>query len=152
MTPDALLSLALNAVSVALLAAGVVFVLAGAIGVLRLPDFYTRLHAAGVTDTLGAELIVIGLMFQTGWSLATAKLALAGFLIFLTSPTATHAVANAAHRAGLKPLLSRHQPAHPRLRAELEAAKKSEAENTIEAIETADKAGKPVRTGKGRAS
>ncbi|MFW6413649.1 MAG: monovalent cation/H(+) antiporter subunit G [Oceanicaulis sp.] len=102
-----ILSLALDAVSAVLVLTGAVFVLAGAFGMLRLPDFYTRIHAAGVTDTLGAELIVIGLMFQTGWSLDTVKLALLGVLVFLTSPTATHATANAAYKAGLKPVLER---------------------------------------------
>ncbi|WP_421792302.1 monovalent cation/H(+) antiporter subunit G [Hyphobacterium sp.] len=101
-------------VSAILMAIGVIFVLAGAIGVVRLPDFYTRLHAAGVTDTLGAELIILALILQAGFTLLAAKLALVGFILFLTSPTATHAVANAAHRAGLNPLLSRHQPPHPR--------------------------------------
>lgn len=100
--------------SIALMAVGVIFVLAGAIGVVRLPDFYTRIHAAGVTDTLGAEMIVLALMLQAGFTLLSAKLLLVGFILFLTSPTATHAVANAAHRAGLNPLLSRHQPPHPR--------------------------------------
>ncbi|MEE2527029.1 monovalent cation/H(+) antiporter subunit G [Hyphobacterium sp. HN65] len=100
--------------SIALMAVGIIFVLAGAIGVVRLPDFYTRMHAAGVTDTLGAELIVFSLILQAGFTLLAAKLLLVGFILFLTSPTATHAVANAAHRAGLNPLLSRHQPPHPR--------------------------------------
>jgi multicomponent Na+:H+ antiporter subunit G len=100
--------------SIAFMVTGVVFVLAGAIGVVRLPDFYTRMHAAGVTDTLGAEMIVFALILQAGFTLLAAKLLLVGFILFLTSPTATHAVANAAHRAGLNPLLSRHQPPHPR--------------------------------------
>ena len=100
----------LDIVSIAAMAAGVVFVLAGAIGVMRLPDFYTRMHAAGVTDTLGAELIMLGLILQAGWSALSLKLALTGLFIFLTSPTATHAVANAAYRAGLKPLLKRYAP------------------------------------------
>lgn len=103
-----------DAVSVILMGIGVIFVLTGAIGVVRLPDFYTRLHAAGVTDTLGAELIILSLILQAGFTLLAAKLVLVGFILFLTSPTATHAVANAAHRAGLNPLLSRHQPQHPR--------------------------------------
>lgn len=103
-----------DVVSIALMAIGVIFVLAGAIGVVRLPDFYTRIHAAGVTDTLGAEMIVLALMLQAGFTLLSAKLLLVGFILFMTSPTATHAVANAAHRAGLNPLLSRHQPPHPR--------------------------------------
>lgn len=99
--------------SAALIVAGLVFVFAGALGVLRLPDFYTRLHAAGVTDTLGAEMILLGLAVQAGLSLLAAKLLLVGFLLFLTSPAATHAIAHAAHQAGLKPLLARFNPRHP---------------------------------------
>lgn len=110
MTASFLIALALDLASAALMITGAVFVLAGAIGMLRLPDFYTRIHAAGVTDTLGAELIVIGLMLQSGFTLTTAKLALLGLLVFLTSPTATHAVANAAFRSGLRPLLTRFRP------------------------------------------
>ena len=102
------------AISVGSLTLGLVLVLAGAIGVIRLPDFYTRMHAAGVTDTLGAELIIFGLILQSGDWQTMAKLALVGLLLFLTSPTATPAVANAAHRADLKPDLSRFRPAHPR--------------------------------------
>ncbi|MFP4519648.1 MAG: monovalent cation/H(+) antiporter subunit G [Oceanicaulis sp.] len=107
---ETILQIALDIVSAALMLSGAVFVLAGALGMLRLPDFYTRLHAAGVTDTLGAEMIVIGLMLQTGWSLDTVKLALLGLFVFLTSPTATHATANAAYKAGLKPMLTRFRP------------------------------------------
>lgn len=114
MTAMDVFQIGLNAVSIAMMATGLVFVLAGAIGVVRLPDFYTRMHAAGVTDTLGAELIVFALILQSGFTLMSAKLLLVGFILFLTSPTATHAVANAAHRAGQKPMLSRHHPAHPR--------------------------------------
>lgn len=104
----------LFALSVAALSMGLIFVLAGAIGVIRLPDFYTRMHAAGVTDTLGAELVILGLILQAGDWQTMAKLALVGLILFLTSPTATHAVANAAHRAGHKPDLAHYKPAHPR--------------------------------------
>jgi multicomponent Na+:H+ antiporter subunit G len=104
---------ALYAVSVGAMALGLVFVVAGATGVMRLPDFYTRMHAAGVTDTLGAELIILGLMLQAPDWQTVAKLLLAGLLLFLTSPTSTHAIANAAHRAGHKPRLSRFHPPHP---------------------------------------
>ncbi|MCK5921583.1 MAG: monovalent cation/H(+) antiporter subunit G [Methylococcales bacterium] len=92
---------------------GVFFVIAGAIGVLRLPDFYTRMHAAGMTDTLGAELILVGLMIQSGFSQTSLKLALIGFFLFMTSPTASHAVANAAYQAGLKPLLGKRRARSP---------------------------------------
>lgn len=93
------------AASVIALLAGLFFVLAGTLGVLRLPDFYTRLHAAGMTDTLGAELILLSLIFQAGFSQMTLKLLLVAFLLLVTSPTATHAVAHAAYKAGLKPKL-----------------------------------------------
>ena len=100
-----MIELILNLISAGLLAAGSIFVLIGAFGLIRIPDFYTRLHAAGITDTLGAELILLGLMFQAGLSLVTVKLILISLFIFFTSPTATHAVANAARVMGLKPML-----------------------------------------------
>ena len=100
-----MIELILNLISAGLLAAGSIFVLIGADGLVRFPDFYTRLHAAGITDTLGAELILLGLMFQAGLSLVTVKLILISLFIFFTSPTATHAVANAARVMGLKPML-----------------------------------------------
>lgn len=97
-----------NVLTTLMLAGGLFFVLAGAVGVIRLPDFYTRLHAAGMTDTLGAELILFGLILQChpvdDWQII-AKLLLVAFFLFVTSPTATHAVAHAAYKAGEKPLL-----------------------------------------------
>ena len=94
---------ALDILSWVLLLGGGAFVMIGGIGLLRLPDFYTRLHAAGITDTLGAALIILGMMVEGGLSPVTVKLVLLGALIFLTSPTATHAIANAAFTAGLEP-------------------------------------------------
>ena len=102
-----MIAAALDIVSAVLLLAGAFFVVVGGMGMLRLPDFYTRIHAAGVTDTLGAELILLGLILQTGFSLMTVKLVAIVFFLFLTGPTSTHAVANAAWTAGLKPLLGR---------------------------------------------
>lgn len=96
----------LSAVSILM---GLFFVFAGTIGVLRLPDFYTRIHAAGMTDTLGAEMILLGLIIQAGFSQMTLKLLMISFFLLLTSPTATHAVAHAAHRAGLKPKLGKYR-------------------------------------------
>jgi multicomponent Na+:H+ antiporter subunit G len=99
-----------NVLTTIMLAGGLFFVLAGAVGVIRLPDFYTRLHAAGMTDTLGSELILFGLILQChpidDWQVI-AKLLLVAFFLFVTSPTATHAVAHAAYKAGEKPLLGR---------------------------------------------
>ncbi len=98
-----MIALLQDIVSWALLLAGGFFVIVGALGLVRLPDFYTRLHAAGITDTLGAELILIGMMVQAGFSLITVKLILISAFLFFTSPTSTHAIANAAYVAGAKP-------------------------------------------------
>ena len=85
---------------------GCVFALTGSVGVLRMPDFFTSMHAASVTDTLGAGLVLAGLMLQAGLTLVTAKLAIIVLLIFFTSPAATHALAKAALVRGVKPLLA----------------------------------------------
>lgn len=84
--------------------AGGTFLLIGATGLIRLPDFWSRLHAAGIIDTMGAELILIGMMFQAGLTQVTVKLILISLFLFVTSPTSTHALANAAWVAGLMPL------------------------------------------------
>ena len=84
---------------------GSIFVIIGGIGLLRLPDFYTRIHAAGITDTMGAWLILIGLMFSSGWTLVTAKLVILLIFLVMTSPLASHALAKAAFMRGLRPML-----------------------------------------------
>ena len=89
-----------------LLTAGGALGIVGGIGIYRFPDFYTRLHAAGITDTLCALLILLGLGLQAGWSLAAFKLALIYVFLFFTSPTASHALANAAMHSGLQPKLA----------------------------------------------
>ncbi|MCW8985846.1 MAG: monovalent cation/H(+) antiporter subunit G [Thermoanaerobaculales bacterium] len=86
---------------------GSVFVLIGGIGLIRLPDFYTRIHAAGITDTMGAWLILIGLMFTAGWSLVTVKLFMLLFFLAATSPLSSHALAKAAFMRGLEPMIGR---------------------------------------------
>jgi multicomponent Na+:H+ antiporter subunit G len=88
-----------------LIAAGSFFILAGAIGMMRLPDVYTRMHAASVIDTLGAGLLFAGLMLQAGFSQVTLKLLFILLLFFFTGPAITHALAQAALHAGLKPEL-----------------------------------------------
>jgi multicomponent Na+:H+ antiporter subunit G len=75
---------------------GVAFALIGSVGLLRMPDFYTRLHAAGITDTLGAGLILLGLALQAGWTLVSVKLLLILLFMWFTSPIATHALSRAA--------------------------------------------------------
>lgn len=88
------------------LVVGGIFCIVGAVGLLRMPDFYTRMHAASVIDTLGAGLVLVGLMLQAGFTLVAVKLMIVGMLIFLASPTATHALARSAMLRGLKPLLA----------------------------------------------
>ncbi len=108
------MSAAIDIASWILLVAGGLFCIVGAVGLLRMPDFYTRVHAASVTDTLGAGLILLGLILQAGWTLVAAKLVMVGLLIFFTSPAATHALARAALGRGLKPLLDREEePSKP---------------------------------------
>ncbi len=92
----------LDGLSWVLLMTGSFFVLTGAIGLLRLPDVYSRMHAAGITDTLGAGLFLAGLMIQGGWTLVTVKLAMILVFILFTSPTATYALANAAWSGGAR--------------------------------------------------
>ena len=95
--------LALDIMSWLLLTAGGVFVLVGGIGALRMPNLYTRMHAASVTDTMGAVLVIAGAMVQAGPSLVTVKLAAILLFLLITSPTASYALANAALLAGIKP-------------------------------------------------
>jgi multicomponent Na+:H+ antiporter subunit G len=83
---------------------GSFFGISGALGLHRFPDFYTRMHATGVTDTLCATLILAGLMLQADSGLLLAKLFLTLVLLLLTAPTATHALAKAAMHGNLKPL------------------------------------------------
>lgn len=92
----------LSVVSGLLLAMGCFFMLSGAIGLLRFPDFYTRMHAAGITDTLATFLVISGLMLIAGWSLALFKLGLILLFIFFTSPTASHALARSAQHSAIK--------------------------------------------------
>ena len=94
-----------NAASWVLLLGGSFFVLTGGVGLLRLPDFFTRLHAASIPDTLGATMIIGGLMLQAGWSQPTLKLLLIMVFMLLTGPTASHALAKSSLHGHLKPLL-----------------------------------------------
>jgi len=89
-----------------LLSSGGVFCMIGALGLLRMPDFYTRMHAASVIETLGAGLLLLGMMLQAGLTLISVKLLIIGVLLFFTSPTATHALARAAHLRGVAPKLA----------------------------------------------
>lgn len=80
---------------------GVFFLGLGAVGLLRFPDFYTRMHAAGKCDTLGILLVLVGLAILEGLTLTSVKIIFIGVFLFLTSPTATHAIARAALTNGV---------------------------------------------------
>lgn len=95
-----------DALSWVLIVAGSFFVLVGAIGLVRMPDLYTRMHAASVTDTLGAGLLLIGFMLQAGLTLVTLKLLFLLLLLVFTGPMASHALAQAALHMGIEPILS----------------------------------------------
>ena len=86
--------------------AGGGFCVIGAIGLVRMPDFYTRMHAASITDTIGAGLLLLGMMLQAGFTLISVKLVMIALLLFFANPTATHALAKAARARGLQPLLA----------------------------------------------
>ena len=100
------MNVALDILSWVCLVAGGVFCIIGGIGLMRMPDFYTRVHAASVTETLGAGFTLLGLMVQAGLTLACAKLVMIGVLILFMSPTATHALTRAALVRGLDPVLA----------------------------------------------
>lgn len=94
----------LETLSGVLLVSGGLLGVVGGMGMHRFPDFYSRQHAAGVTDVLCAFLILLGLGLQAGLTLAAFKLFLIFMFLFFSSPAASHAVANAAMHAGLKPV------------------------------------------------
>ena len=99
----------LDMLSWVFLVAGGLLGIIGGIGIHRFPDFFTRLHAAGTTDTLCAALILTGLGLQSGFSLVSFKLVLIFAFILFTSPTASHALANAATHGGVMPQLDDEQ-------------------------------------------
>lgn len=103
------MSFALDVVSWVCLIGGGFFCIVGGIGLIRMPDFYTRMQAASLTETLGAGLILLGLLIHAGLTLIGAKIVMVGLLIFFTSPTATHALAKAALVRELQPQLSREE-------------------------------------------
>lgn len=93
--------LLLDIASSVLLIAGLFFSLTGAIGLFKFPDFFTRVHAASVTDSLATILILAGFLLQTSFDLNTAKLLFILVFLMITSPTASHALAKSARHGGL---------------------------------------------------
>jgi len=94
----------LDILSWILILIGGAFGVIGGIGIIRMPSFFTRIHAAGMAETMCAPPILLAMMIQSGWTLVTFKLVLILIFLFLTSPTATHALAKAALHGGVPPL------------------------------------------------
>lgn len=95
----------------AFVSAGAFFLLIGSIGLIRLPDFYSRTHATGKADTLGIMLIMFGLFIHEGITINGAKLLLIIVFVALTNPTATNALAKAAYQFRLKPWFKKEKEA-----------------------------------------
>lgn len=93
--------------SIILLSFGSFFLLVGSIGLIRLPDFYSRAHAVGKSDTLGMMLLITGLILYEGFTLNSAKLVIIIVFIALTNPTATNALTRAAYQFRLKPWMKK---------------------------------------------
>jgi multicomponent Na+:H+ antiporter subunit G len=98
-------------IAIILIATGTFFLTVSTVGLLRLPDFYTRTHAVGKSETLGSILILSGLAVFNGWELTTAKILFIIFFVLIANPTATHAVARAALRTGLQPWTQKNKRA-----------------------------------------
>ena len=100
-----MMAILLDTLSWLCLLAGAGFVIIAGLGLLRLPDLFCRMHSAGIGDTLGAGLIVLGLMLQSGLTINLGKLALIIFFFIFTSPTSTNALAKAALLGGVRPVV-----------------------------------------------
>lgn len=85
---------------------GSFFTLVGAFGLIRMPEVFTRMHAASVTETLGVGFLIIGMCLQAGLTLGTAKLIFLMLLFLFIAPVVTHALAQACLHEGIKPLLA----------------------------------------------
>lgn len=86
------------------LAIGTLALVVGTLGLIRLPDVFSRIHAVGMMDTAGVGFIVLGMMIHEGFSLISVKLAAVAVFLFFTSPIATHAVAQVTHKSGFSPV------------------------------------------------
>mgnify|MGYP001057353396 CR=1 FL=1 len=93
----------------ALVCLGLVGMLIGSIGLVRLPDFFARTHAASKVDTVGVIVALVGVAIISGVTLDAAKVLLVGFFLLLTNPVAAHALGRAAWKSGLKPWQSDRQ-------------------------------------------
>ena len=122
------------------IACGILALLIGSLGLLRLPDVYCRIHAVGMIDTAGASFIILGMIIHEGFTLVTVKLVLIGVFMFFTSPIATHAVAQVAYKSGVVPV-GRNLARNAGAKATKTSAAKSKG--------TAKKTGKTKSTSRG---
>ncbi|HIF51457.1 MAG TPA: monovalent cation/H(+) antiporter subunit G [Thiotrichaceae bacterium] len=99
----------INIISGVLIISGALAIIVGLIGVFRMPDFFTRLHAASIVDTMGTMLILFGMMLYSGFNIVSVKLLLILIFILVTTPTAAHALAKSALHGGLKPMLDKDE-------------------------------------------
>ena len=104
---------------------GTAALIVGALGLVRLPNLFSRIHAVGMMDTAGVAFITLGMLIHEGFSLISVKLALVGVFLFFTSPIATHAVAQVAHRSGFSPVTPVKEPRRAQKVAKKVVAKKS---------------------------
>lgn len=100
-----MLEMVLQVIGWTLVALGLFTMLVGSLGLIRLPDFYTRSHAASMVDTTGIIILLLGLVFLIGFSQAGLKLLIGVIFVILSNPVAIHALARAAFRSGQRPLL-----------------------------------------------
>lgn len=95
-----------NIFTILFILSGIFFLLVGSIGIIRLPDFYSRTHATTKSDTLGLMLVIAGLIIFEGWHINSAKLLLVLLFIALANPIGSHALARAAHESGITPFFT----------------------------------------------
>lgn len=107
---------------------GGILTLTGAVGLLRFPDFFTRLHAASVTESLAATLLIIGIMLDTGLTLDAAKLMLVILIMIVANPTITHALCRTAVHGGITPEMKTQNPLQSSTQAASQSSKKNEAQ------------------------
>ena len=100
------MTLAIEFASWVLILLGSFFTIVGAFGIVRMPEIFTRMHAASVTDTFGIGFLILGMGLQAGFDLVTLKLVFLLALFFFTGPVVTHALAQACLHEGVKPLLA----------------------------------------------
>ena len=93
----------LNTLALIFIVVGLFFMIVGAVGLIRFPDFYTRVHATGKCDTLGEGMMLLGFILYEGMNLVSVKILLLVIFIFVTSPTAVHAILNVAYTRGVEP-------------------------------------------------